>query len=216
MKENLANIYEYHHAHRRPKNFSIFEKERAVVIEEVVADKQWLAILDIGCRDGNLTRYFNPQKNHVWGIDIDRVAMAEAEKLGIKTSFEDLNGERDFLKEEKFDIVGAFEIVEHLYYPDVVTEKVSKALKPHGIFVWSVPNGFSLPNRVRLFMGKKRGTSLMDPTHINHFTYDELHKTLSKHFRKVTIYGLVAPQWMPLAKWFPSLFSFMFARKCEK
>ncbi len=216
MKENLANIYEYHHTHRRPKNFSLFEKERWEIIAGLVDGKEGLEVLDIGCRDGNLTKYFDPQKNHVLGIDIDRLAMAEAEKLGIKTNFEDLNGERDFLHDKKFDIVGAFEIVEHLYYPDVVVEKVSKSLKPHGIFVWSVPNGFSLPNRVRLFMGKKRGTSLMDPTHINHFTYDELYHTLAKHFRKVTIYGLVAPKWMPLAKWFPSLFSFMFGRKCEK
>lgn len=216
MKENLANIYEYHHTHRRPAKFSIFEKERAEVIEQLVGERTGLEILDIGCRDGNLTRYFHPDKNHVLGIDIDRLAMAEAEKLGIKTSFEDLNGERDFLGDKKFDIVWAFEIVEHLYYPDVVVEKVHKSLKPHGVFVGSVPNGFSLPNRVRLFMGKKRGTSLMDPTHINHFTYDELYKTLAKHFRKVTIYGLVAPKWMPLAKWCPSLFSFMFARKCEK
>ncbi len=49
------------------------------------------------------------------------------------------------------DYVMAFEIIEHLYYPDKVLQKIASHLKPGGVLIGSIPNGFSLINRIKLF-----------------------------------------------------------------
>lgn len=146
-------------------------------------------VLDIGCRDGELTGYF-AKGNEVLGADIDSIALKRAEeKLGIRTIHLDLNSPWECLPKNHFDVVVAAEVIEHLYYPSVVTERVKKVLKPGGLFIGTVPNAFSLKNRMRLWFLQKKGTSLEDPTHINHFTVKELKETLDKHFECVSVYG---------------------------
>jgi 2-polyprenyl-3-methyl-5-hydroxy-6-metoxy-1,4-benzoquinol methylase len=188
MNDSLNKIYSRHHQDHRESGFSILKETRGSLIKNIVGTEK--KVLDIGCRDGALTKYFS-HGNTVLGIDIDERALAEAHKnLGIETKVVDLNGDWSELANRKFDVVVAGEVLEHLYFPENVIEKVSKHLVSGGKFVGSVPNGFSLKNRIRLFFGQKRFTSLGDPTHINHFKADELEALLQKHFSKVEIIGL--------------------------
>ncbi|MEK7147961.1 MAG: class I SAM-dependent methyltransferase, partial [Patescibacteria group bacterium] len=181
-KNSQSDIYKYHHSTNRERGFSILKDERGRLLEDLIGEGK--AVLDIGCRDGALTKYFVPG-NTVLGVDIDDVALAEAAKLGIETKKVDLNGDWSELSGRKFDVVVAGEVLEHLYYPDQVSKKAAMLLNPGGLFVGSVPNAFSLKNRLRYLMGTKRYTPLSDPTHINHFHADELKKLLQKSFSKV-------------------------------
>lgn len=216
LKESASNIYEYHHKKNRKQNFSLFEKERGDFIQSMVSKKKWLDILDIWCRDGNLTKYFDVNANVILWADIDRDAMKLANEKWIKTEYVDLNWDWNELWSKKFDVIWAFEIIEHLYFPELVIEKIYNYLKEWWVFVWSIPNAFSLPNRFRLFMGNKKWTPLSDPTHINHFGFHEFKSLLMKKFKKVEIKWLVAKKWMPLCKINPNLFSFMIVWQCEK
>ena len=202
-KNSQSDIYKYHHSTNRERGFSILKDERGRLLEDLIGEGK--AVLDIGCRDGALTKYFVPG-NTVLGVDIDDVALAEAAKLGIETKKVDLNGDWSELSGRKFDVVVAGEVLEHLYYPDQVSKKAAMLLNPGGLFVGSVPNAFSLKNRLRYLMGTKRYTPLSDPTHINHFHADELKKLLQKSFSKVEIMGL--GRYGRLSKLSPGLFGF--------
>ena len=204
MQKSLKNIYELHHKEQRGDGFSILEKERGEIFSLYIGSGK--KVLDIGCRDGALTKYFVPG-NSVVGADIDELSLDRARKnLGIETALLDLNGDWDELNGKTFDTIVAGEIIEHLYYPERVIQRVVALLSANGSFVGSVPNAFSLKNRIRLFLGNKKNTSLEDPTHINHFSLGELNHLLLQYFTKVRIIGL--GRFKFLAQWFPGLFAF--------
>ena len=135
--------------------------------------------------------------------------------LNIKTVHFDLNQAEWPLEPSSFDIVVAAEVVEHLYLPDAVLDRINKLLKPGGMLVGSVPNAFSLKCRVRYALANKRGTPLQDPMHINHFSWKEMRWILSKHFKNVELIPLGNSHY-GLKKIAPSLFSYGIAFKCMK
>lgn len=211
MTDSLKEIYKHHHATSRERGFSILKDERGAVLKELVGTGQ--KVLDIGCRDGALTRFFI-EGNEVLGVDIDQNALNEAQKLGIETKVMDLNGDWPELQDRKFDVVVAGEVLEHLYYPEKVAGKVVERLLPQGRFIGSVPNAFSLKNRLRYLVGSKRHTPLSDPTHITQFSAPELETILKKHFSKVEVRGL--GRYQKLASLSPNLFSFDLFFTAEK
>ena len=205
MSKSLREIYVFHHDKERPENFSVMENERSILLKKEIGIGK--KVLDIGCRDGILTKHF-VEGNEVLGIDIDDESLATAAKnLGIETKSMDLNGNWQELGNRKFDIIVAGEVIEHLYYPVKVIEKIIKHLNEHGgVLVGSVPNAFSIMYKIRYLKSSKRFTPLDDPTHINHFSYGELKKLLENYFKEVRIIGL--GRYAYLSKKFPSLFAF--------
>lgn len=212
MNNGAKNVYEYHNVNRRGDGFSILKAERSELFARSIgAGKK---VLDLGCRDGALTKSF-VEGNDVTGADIDTVALAKAAtSLNIKTLNIDLNADWSELGIQKYDAVVLAETLEHVYHPEKIIEKVAARLNADGMFVGSVPNGFSLKNRIRLFFGKKRYTTLMDPTHINHFTYHELRSLLQKRFHEVSIVSL--GRWAWLDSVWPGMFSFDLAWVCSR
>ena len=209
---SLSEVYKYHHERTKKTEFSILRKERGKLFSEWIGKGK--KVLDIGCRDGTLTTYF-AKNNDVLGIDIDPAMLRLAKKrLGIRTKLIDLN--EDWQLKEKFDVVVAAEVLEHLYYPDVVCKKITQVLKPGGLFIGSVPNAYNIKNRIRYIFGIQKNTPLEDRTHINQFSYDLLYSMLEKNFRKVYITGMESGSWMELAINFPNLLSFMLVWKCKK
>jgi len=189
----------------------IFGKERGGLFA------QWLGqgkkILVLGCRDCALAKYY-ASGNEIMGLDIDQGGLDICQKeLGIETKLTDLNGDWG-ITPESFDAVVAAELLEHLYYPEKVLQKIYDVLRPGGIFVGSIPHAFSLVNRLRILFGKKAGTPLADPTHINHFSYGEFEKMLKNNFKEVEIIPLT--RFKLLGKLFPRYFSFLLLFKCKK
>ncbi len=209
---SLSKLYEYHHEKTRKTEFSILEKERGALFSEWIGKGK--KIMDIGCRDGTLTRYFT-KGNDVLGIDIDtKMLEAAKKKLSIKTKLMDLNDNWDV--KEKFDAIVAAEVVEHLYYPDLICKKVAEHLKPGGVFIGSVPNAYNIKNRIRYLFGIQKNTPLEDRTHINQFSYKILKNVLEQHFSKVELIGLASGMSGTIARMFPNLGSFILTWRCEK
>lgn len=208
----MENIYTTHHRQRRRRGYTIFGEKRGKFLHDKIGVGK--RVLDIGCRDGALTSYFC-QGNNVVGLDIDSQALAAAKNLGIEIRHIDLNGEWG-IPDSSFDVVVAAEVLEHLYYPEVVIQKIYKALKPGGIILGSIPYAFSLQNRFRYLIAKKDSTPLADPTHINHFTVKEFSHLFNGGFINFRLYPIISPRLAILALILPNAFahSFMFeARK---
>ena len=196
-------MYEEHHAQRRSPNFSILKEERGVIFSRVVGTGR--EVLDVGCRDGALTKFF-VEGNNVTGVDVDTNALKKASELGINTFEMDLYGGWEELASKGFDVVVAGEVLEHLFFPEKIVEKIKTHLKPGGVFTGSVPNAFSLKNRLKYLLGKKNHTPLSDPTHINHFSRRELITFLSRYFSSVEVVPL--GRFAKLDKFWPGMFSF--------
>jgi len=208
---SLSELYSNHNSQQRGRGFVIFGKERGELFAKWLG--QGKKILDLGCRDCALTKYYT-QGNEVLGLDIDQGGLEICRKeLSVETKLLDLNGDWG-LPPESFDAVVAAELLEHLYHPEKVSQKIYNVLKPGGVFVGSVPHAFSLINRLRILFGKKQGTPLADPTHINHFAYGEFEKMLKNVFKEVEIVPFT--RFRLLGRIFPQYFSFLLFFRCEK
>lgn len=203
MITHTQRLYERHHAERRDHGFSILKEDRGHFFSSTIGTGK--KILDIGCRDGALTRFF-VESNTVLGVDVDTNSLQRAKELGITTRYMDLYGDWSELHGERFDVIVAGEVLEHLFYPEDILKKVASHLSSGGMFIGSVPNAFSLKNRIRYLMGSKRYTPLSDPTHINQFSLDDITTVLKSSFSHVSVGGL--GRYKRLAKRFPNLFAF--------
>src|SRR3989344_5189322 len=123
MKQTgVEQVYRYHHGTRRGEGFVILSTERGDFLREKIGRGK--RVLDVGCRDGALTAAF-AEGNEVLGLDIDMHALETARRtLGIQVRHVDLNADWG-LEAESFDAVVAAEVLEHLYYPEKVIEKIA-------------------------------------------------------------------------------------------
>ncbi len=158
---------------------------------------EWLGVgnrlLDLGCRDGTLTRHF-VAGNRVTGGDIDRSALAHArETHGIETRVVDLNTTLPF-DDDAFDAVIMAEVLEHLPYPAITLGEISRILRPGGKFVGNVPLAYHLKDRYQVLRGRKLVVG-GDPTHLQYFTFDDLLTMLGRFFRVNHVQVLKGEPW---------------------
>jgi SAM-dependent methyltransferase len=170
--EQLSNRYAEHNRLERGAGFVFAGPERAELFRRYVGGPG-RHVLDLGCRDGALSRAY-AEGNSLVGVDADREALAEAEKLGIDTHWADLDEPLRF-EEASFDVVVAGELLEHLRDPRRVVAEARRVLRPGGTFVASVPNAYRLKNRLRFLLGRKPED---DPTHLQMFAADEIRALL--------------------------------------
>lgn len=196
----LETVYKHHHSTgNRYGTVHLRAVRSSFLHDKIGVGKE---VLDIGVRDGELAKYYMAG-NKVDGVDIDSDALKVAETLGIHTMHFDLGEAWPITK--KYDVVVAGEVMEHLFFPDVITAKVASVLRPDGMFIGTVPNAFNLRRRVALMLLNKAPTSLADPTHINHFTVRELREMLGVHFKHVEIFGHGR---LPFSNTFPQALAF--------
>lgn len=120
-------------------------------------------MLDVGCRDGALTRAY-ALENEIVGMDVDRLALRRArEKLGIETVWHDADEPLPFAN-QSFDVVVVGELLEHLVSPAGFVEEASRVLRPNGTLVGSIPNAYRLKNRLRFLAGRPIEDN---PTHLH-------------------------------------------------
>ena len=172
----LSDFYSKHHLTGNRRNQSVSEEKRSQLF------KKWMGknkkVLDMGCRDGVLTRYFI-EGNTVTGLDIDKQALEDCHKnLKIETMWADFSLQIP-LPTGSFDVVVAGEVIEHLPYPEITVSEVSRILKPDGLFIGSVPNSYHLKNRLRVLKGRLID---YDQTHLRAYNVMLLKQYLQKEF----------------------------------
>lgn len=162
--EQLSERYAEHNRTERGAGFVFAGSERIELFRRYVGGPG-RKVLDLGCRDGALTRAY-AEGNELVGVDADREALEEAGKLGIETHWADLDAPLPF-PDESFDVVVAGELLEHLRDPARLVDEAKRVLRPGGTLVASVPNAYRVKNRLRFLLGRRPED---DPTHLQMFS----------------------------------------------
>lgn len=146
-------------------------------------------ILDLGCGDGFLMERIRAQGNQVMGVEIAENALIKARKKGFHVYDLSLSENWAAQIKEKFDLVVAGEIIEHIFDTDKFLKNIWLILKENGKLIITTPNIASLGRRILLCFGKNplieataRG---YDAGHIRYFTKDTLLKLLQENHFKV-------------------------------
>jgi 2-polyprenyl-3-methyl-5-hydroxy-6-metoxy-1,4-benzoquinol methylase len=172
----LADFYSKHHLNGNRRNQSVSEEKRSQLFKEWMGKNN--KVLDMGCRDGILTRHFI-EHNEVTGLDIDKQALeACRENLKIEIKWADFSLQVP-IPTSSFDVVVAGEVIEHLPYPEITISEISRILKPEGLFIGSVPNSYHLKNRLRVLKGRLID---YDQTHLRAYNVMLLRQYLEKEF----------------------------------
>lgn len=141
-----------------------------------------LRILDLGCGNGSLSGVLADLGHSVVGIDSSetgiRIAKDHFPKCDfIKSDIYDLPYD---MLENRFDIVLAMEVIEHLYRPRKLLEAARRCLKKDGRVIVSAPyHGYLKNMALSIFNGWDRHfTALWDGGHIKFFSPKVLSKLL--------------------------------------
>lgn len=127
-----------------------------------------LRLLDIGCAMGVLLEEAEKQGIEAYGVDISRDAVAYCRKKGLRVS-------TDFPKKQ-FDVVSAFQVIEHERDPLGFMRRVHSVLKKGGLFVLATPDYGGWGRRV---MGK-RWVGFAHPEHMVFLDFASMRLLLEK------------------------------------
>lgn len=140
-------------------------------------------LLEIGTAEGYLLKLLSENFN-VMGIEYSEYAYEIAKKLvGDKVKHGDVV--KYELESEKYDVIVAFNILEHIKDPEELLSKLNKSMKKSGIIIGSMPNNQYLLGSFLTFLG-----NILDKTHISTLKINEWRELFKKAgFQKVAEFG---------------------------
>jgi SAM-dependent methyltransferase len=208
-KSLVQSFYESHHINGNRLRQSFLEKERGELFSSWIgADK---IVLDLGGRDGTLTKYFC-DKNKVTIGDIDEQSLSYAKKnYVLETQILNLNDVLPF-PDNSFDVVVMAEVLEHLPYPKITLSEIKRILKIDGEFIGNLPLAYHLKDRIQILRGRRLLIS-GDPTHLQFLSYEDVKELLSSFFKINKIEILKGGK--KKSKMFPKLFARNIAFICS-
>jgi SAM-dependent methyltransferase len=136
-------------------------------------------VLDAGCGAGYGCALLAGEARRVVGVDRDEAAIAYARghyaRDGVSFQIGDLGALG--LDDDSFDVVCAFEVIEHLPDADRHLAEVARVLRGDGVYVVSTP---------------RAARTTADPENPHHeveYSRDDFERLLGRHFREVELYG---------------------------
>lgn len=183
---------------------------KAKTIEALIADFLGkpivgLAILDIGCGNGQITEYLSG-KNLCTGVDIDD----HRSKKNSKFEFELVENEYLPFKDSSFDIVISHHVIEHVSEQSQTNVEIYRVLKNMGIAYLACPNRDSPFMKGHVGNKKvptlKRIESLLKETQFESIEYYSEFLSRPKAFYNTFWIGEILPKYLLLLlrRWFPS------------
>lgn len=109
------------------------------LVQRYFPEKEDLQILEIGCGTGGLTKHL-VKYGKVTGFDISEDAIEYCKSAGLKDVFvQDMNTFNPQNYQEKYDLVLALDVLEHIQDDVGAMKKVYQILKNNGLFIINVP-----------------------------------------------------------------------------
>jgi 2-polyprenyl-6-hydroxyphenyl methylase/3-demethylubiquinone-9 3-methyltransferase len=165
-----------------------------------------LRILDIGCGGGLLSEPLARLGAEVVGADPAQanieVARRHAGEAGVSVDYRASTAEALADAQERFDLVLAMEVVEHVADVDLFIRRCAEMVKPGGLFIAATLNrtlksfALAIVGAEYILRWLPRGTHQWD----KFLAPDELEETIERHGLAVTdergvIYNLLADRW---------------------
>jgi SAM-dependent methyltransferase len=139
--------------------------------------RQWsrrLRLLDAGCGSGYGTALLAETAGEAVGLDLSAEALSYAREHYRRPNLRFVEGDCAALPfpDKDFDLVVAFEVIEHLPDPEAFLRETRRVLRRRGRLLVSTPN--------RRFYTEERGYK--NPFHVREFDAAEFDALLGKHF----------------------------------
>lgn len=140
-------------------------------LKKIRGDLRNGTILDIGCGVGFFLAEAARAGYDVYGVEpsITAVHYAHTELNLTNVLCGSADQIDELFQDKKFDIITAFDVLEHIVRPREFLEKLSKHLKPHGIIILTIP---MIDSPGATFFGRHWHALL--PSHLNYFTNSSL------------------------------------------
>jgi 2-polyprenyl-3-methyl-5-hydroxy-6-metoxy-1,4-benzoquinol methylase len=143
-----------------------------VLLRRILARPAGLAILDLGFGAGQLARRIRAHCRYLAGIELDPDAAREGATFFDDAVTGDLFEGVSGPWRERFDVIVAGDILEHLPRPERLLALLGPLLAPGGVLMLSLPNVANVTVRATLALGRfpyvDRG--ILDRTHLRFYT----------------------------------------------
>ena len=132
-------------------------------------------VLDVGCGIGYGAALMAERGADPVGVDISLAAITYArERYGHRAQFLAGSGCALAVKSGSFDMVTAFEVIEHVVEWERLLQECARALNDDGVFIVSTPN--------KLYYSETRKASGPNPFHVHEFVISEFVEALARVF----------------------------------
>lgn len=136
--------------------------------------KENMEVLEIGCGQGGfLTGAMARRKLAMTGLELNEFAVKECCAKGLHVIAEDIKT-HSLGNKNKYDVVCAFQVLEHAYDVKLFLQSAVESLKPGGLLIISVPNDES-------FIGESFSCLNAPPHHVGLWSKSAL-CALAEHF----------------------------------
>jgi SAM-dependent methyltransferase len=141
-------------------------------------------VLDVGCGVGYGSAWLGSVAHRVVGVDASAETIAYARERYGAPNVEFVAGDATQLPHasESFDVVCAFETIEHLDDPDAAVAEAARVLETRGTLLASTPNV------------RETTHEPANPWHRVEYSRADFEQLLSRHFAQVELFGQVRLQ----------------------
>ncbi len=130
-------------------------------------------VLDLGCGDGLIAHVLAEERQcRVTGVDSHPLAIAFAREKNRNQNVFQVKSVYTLRFTSQFDVALAVEIFEHIRKPEVMLQKVKRALKRDGSFIVTTP----------LSDG---GAKALSRHHVKEYSKEEFHAIIEKYFEVI-------------------------------
>jgi O-antigen biosynthesis protein len=141
-------------------------------------------VLELGPATGHMSRMLRDRDCSVVGIEVDEEMAAQAAQYCERVIVGDLDtiGLDEELGSDRFDVIVAADVLEHLRDPLSALRRLREFLAPGGFFVISLPNVAHGSVRLALLEGhfQYQRLGLLDATHLRFFTRESIEELLDE------------------------------------
>jgi 2-polyprenyl-3-methyl-5-hydroxy-6-metoxy-1,4-benzoquinol methylase len=151
-------------------------------------------LLEIGCAFGYFLKYAS-NCFETYGMDISNYAIKQAKQISPKSHLKIGNVEKDlvgFIGKNKFDVIVALDVLEHLDKPQRIINTIFKSLNEGGIFIFRVPNLSGIDKKFFYLIGKpEKWQGNKDKTHISLYSIKKWKQLAEKSNFKVMLLSCI-------------------------